>query len=96
LEDLKKAVLRKRPELRRNVVFHIDNARPHVALATKQKLKDFGCEVMQQLHYLPDVTLSDFHLIRSLQNHLDLHRFNLTDELKNSLKKNSKVFMKGV
>jgi len=42
LEDLKKAVLKIHPELRRNVFFYIDNARPHVALVTLQKLEDFG------------------------------------------------------
>ena len=33
LEDLKKVMLKKRPELKRNVVFHMNNARPHVTSA---------------------------------------------------------------
>ena len=88
LEDLKKAVLKKRPELRhrRNVVFHMDNVRPQVALGTKEKLKDFGWEVLQHPPYSPDIAPSDFHLFRSLQNHLDLQRFNSTDEIKKVLK----------
>ena len=80
-------MLKKRPELRhrRNVVFHMDNARPHVALATKEKLKDFGWEVLQHPPYSPDIAPSDFHLSRSLQNHLDLRLFNSTDEIKKVL-----------
>ena len=35
---LKKAALKKHPELRRNVVFHMDDAVPHVALEINQKL----------------------------------------------------------
>jgi len=81
LEDLKKVVLKKRPELRRNVVFQMDNARPHVALATKQKLKGFSWGVTQHPPYSPDIAPSDFHLFRSLQNHLDLQRYNSTDEI---------------
>ena len=44
----KRQCLKKRPELRHrwNVVFLMDNARPHIALATKEKLKDFGLEVI--------------------------------------------------
>ena len=69
LEDWEKAVLRKRPELRRNVVFHMwffmDKSRPRVALATNQKLKDSGLEVMQHPPYSPvippvQVTLKPF------------------------------------
>jgi len=85
LEDLKKAVLKKHIELRRKMVFHKDKVRLHVTLATKQKLKDFGWEVMQHPPYSPDIAPSDFHLFRSLQNHSYLQRFNSTDKIKNVL-----------
>jgi len=65
----------------------MDNARPHVNLATKQKLKDFGLEIMQHPSYLPDIAPSDLHMLRSLQNHLDLQRFNSTNEIKKVLNK---------
>ena len=63
----------------------MDNARPHVALATKQKLKGFSWGVTQHPPYSPDIAPSDFHLFRSLQNHLDLQRLNSTDEIKKEL-----------
>ena len=64
------------------------------------KLKDFGWEVLQHPTYSPDIAPSDFHLFRSLQNHLDLQRFNSTDEIKKVLneffEEKRKVFMKAV
>jgi len=40
LDELKTAIEQKRPEIanRKGVVFHQDNARPHVSLITRQKL----------------------------------------------------------
>jgi len=38
-------------------------------------------EVMQHPYYSPDIALSDFHLFRSLQNHLGLQWFNSMDEI---------------
>jgi [histone H3]-lysine36 N-dimethyltransferase SETMAR len=69
---LKQEVERKRPELinRRGVMFHHDNARPHTSIATQQKLREFGWEVLMHPPYSPDLAPSDFHLFRSLQNSL--------------------------
>jgi len=46
---------------------------------------NFGWEVVQHPSYSPDIASSDFHLSRSLQNHLDLQRFNSPDEIKKVL-----------
>jgi len=66
----KQQIERKRPELikRKGIVFH--NARPH-SLATHQKLKEPGWEVLMHPFYSPDLALSDYHLFRSLQNSLN-------------------------
>ncbi|KAL0841534.1 hypothetical protein ABMA28_015204 [Loxostege sticticalis] len=60
LMRLKLEVERKRPELinRRGVVFHHDNARPHTSLATQQKLREFGWEVLMHPPYIPDLQIS--------------------------------------
>ena len=73
LDQLKAALDEKRPELvnRKRVIFHQDNARPHVSLMTMQKLLQLGWEVLIHLRYSPDVASSDFHLFWSLQNSLN-------------------------
>jgi len=68
LQRLKQAIERKRPELinRRGVVFHHDNARPHISLMTRQKLRELGWEVLMH-PYSPDIALSDYHLFLSAE-----------------------------
>ena len=53
---------------RKGVVFHHDNATPHISLVTRQKLIKLGCEVLMHPPYSPDLTPSDYHLFRSLKN----------------------------
>ncbi|EZA55050.1 Histone-lysine N-methyltransferase SETMAR [Ooceraea biroi] len=77
----------KRPELanRKDVVFHQDNARPHVSLTTRQKLLEFGWDVLPHPPYSPDIAPSDFHLFRSVQNSLSGKNFNSLIDIKNHL-----------
>jgi len=78
--DRLKAAIEKRPELsNHSVVFHQDNARPHVSLTTRQKLLQFGWNVLFHPSYSPDIAPSDFHLFRSLQNSLIEKNFTLED-----------------
>ncbi|XP_055635142.1 histone-lysine N-methyltransferase SETMAR-like [Toxorhynchites rutilus septentrionalis] len=53
LDRLKVALMKKRPSLinRGRIVFHQDNARPHTSLATRQKLRELGLEVLLQIGY---------------------------------------------
>lgn len=73
LTRLEQAIQKKRPELinRKGVVFHHDNARPHVSLVTREKLEELGWEVLMHPPYSPDLAPSDYHLFRSLQNSLN-------------------------
>jgi len=48
------------------VVFHQDNARPHVSLTTRQKLLQFGWDVLPHPPYSLDIALSNSYLFRSL------------------------------
>ena len=70
LDQLKAALNEKRPELvnRKRIIFHQDNARPHVSLMTRQKPLELGWEVLIHPTYSPDITPSDIHLFQSLWN----------------------------
>ena len=83
LDQLKAALDEKPPELvnRKCIIFHQDNARPHVSLMTKQKLLKLGWEVLIHPPYSPDIVPSDFHLFRSLQNSLNGKKFQFPGRL---------------
>ena len=72
LSNLAEKLERLRPELanRKGVVFHQDNARTHVSLATRTKLHELGWDVLPHPSYSPDIAPSDYHLFLSLQNSL--------------------------
>lgn len=70
LRRLNNAIHEKRPGLRHDVLLLHDNARPHVARATKEVIEELGWEVLPHPPYSPDLAPSDFHLFRSLSNQL--------------------------
>jgi len=84
---LKAAIDEKRPKLsnRHGVVFHQDNARLHVSLTTRQKLLQFGWDVLPHSPYSPDIAPSDFHLFKSLQNSLIGKNFTSMEDCKKHL-----------
>lgn len=73
LDVLKREIQLKHPSLanRKSIMFHHDNARPHVANKTAQKLAEFGWEILPHPPYSPDIAPSDYHLFRLLKNFLD-------------------------
>ncbi|CAK9809343.1 Histone-lysine N-methyltransferase SETMAR [Anthophora plagiata] len=87
LEKLKEAIITKRPEVvnRRGVVFHHDNARPHVSLAVRTKLLEFDWDVLPHPPYSPDLAPSDYYLFLSLKNFLRNRKFKSVNEVKNGL-----------
>ena len=89
LDKLKTAIEQKRPEVanRKGVVFHHDNARPHVSLTTQQKLLELGLDVLSHPTYSPDLAPCDYHLFRSLQNSLNGKKFNSLVDIKNHIDK---------
>lgn len=72
LTRLNAAIREKRPVLanRKGIIFHHDNARPHVAQQTLRKLHELRWECLQHPPYSPDIAPTDYHLFRSLQNSL--------------------------
>ena len=87
LDQMKATLDENRPELvnRKCIIFHQDNARPHVSLMTTQKLLQLGWEVLIHLPYSPDIAPSDFHLFQSLHNSLNGKNFNSLEDCKRHL-----------
>ena len=75
---VKRAIAEKRPEYATRheaIIFHHDNARPHVAIPVKHYLENSGREVLPHPPYSSDLAPSDYHLLRSMQNALTGIRF---------------------
>ncbi|GFU70850.1 histone-lysine N-methyltransferase SETMAR [Trichonephila clavipes] len=72
LDKLNAAIKEKRPALasRKGIVFHHDNARPHTAMVTQQKMNALGWENLCHPPYSPGFAPSDYYLFRSLQHYL--------------------------
>ena len=51
----------------------------------RQKLEEFGWEVLPHPPYSPDLAPSDYHLFRSLRNHLVKKQFDDQAQLKSDL-----------
>ena len=84
---LSKEIKEKWPELAtlKGVIFHQDDTRRHTSLVTRKKLLELGWGVMPHPPYSPDLAPSDYHLFRSLQNHLNGITFDSNEAVKNKL-----------
>lgn len=87
LSRLNSELIKKRPRLVniKKVLFHHDNARPHTARTTLQKISEFNWELLPHPPYSPDIAPSDFHLFRSLQNFLLRKKLKSKDEVRKEL-----------
>ncbi|CAO4381978.1 unnamed protein product [Caenorhabditis nigoni] len=81
LDHVDEALRRKGVDTTTTKLLH-DNARPHVAKITSQKIDELGWEVLPHAPYSPDTAPSDFHLFRSMQHSLAEKHFKNHDEIK--------------
>ena len=100
LQKLADAISQKRPNLKKIRFLH-DNARPHTAKKTREKLLQLQWEVPIHPPYSPDLAPSDFYLFCSLQNFLKNKHFRSDDELKMAVdeffrSKSTIFFRKGI
>ena len=85
---LKRAISEKRPEYTTRheaIIFHHENARPHVAIPVKNYLENSGWEVLPHPPYSLNLAPSNYHLFRSMQNALTGIRFISEQGIKNWL-----------
>ena len=83
---LRRAIAEIRPQYATRheaIIFHHDDARPHVAIPVKNYLENSRWEVLPHPLYSPDLAPSDYHLFRSMQNALTGIRFTSEQGIKN-------------
>jgi hypothetical protein len=67
LLKLRDAIRRKRPgQLARGVLLHHDNARPHTAQATQERIQELQWELVEHPHYSPDLVSSVSMLVEDM------------------------------
>ena len=81
LQNLKVALQTKCPERHKIRLLH-DNAPPHTAKVSRQKLEELERQILSHPSYSLDLAPSDYHLSRSLRNHLNEKHFDNQDHLK--------------
>ena len=88
LEEMHHHLQKMRPALvnRRGPILLHDNARPHVARMTLQKLTDLGYETLPHPPYSPDLSLTDYHLFKHLAAFLSNKTFRSNAEVESFFK----------
>jgi histone-lysine N-methyltransferase SETMAR len=75
------AICSKHPGQLAREVLHHDNFRTHTTQATKERIQELQCELLEHPPYSPDLAPSDFHLFGTLKNHLGGKRFADDDDV---------------
>jgi [histone H3]-lysine36 N-dimethyltransferase SETMAR len=84
IDEMHRKLQRLRPDLvnRKGPIILHDNARPHVAQQTLQKLYELGYETLPHPPYSPDLSPTDYHFFKHLDNFLQKKTFNNQDVVK--------------
>ena len=88
LEGLKKEIHRRRPKmLFKNIFLHMDNAKPHLSIKSREKISSLGLSLLKHPPYSPDLAPSDFWLFGFLKEKLKGSSFETREELVCSISK---------
>ncbi|KAF2362162.1 hypothetical protein FHG87_007081 [Trinorchestia longiramus] len=69
---------------RRDPILLHDNARPHVARMTLQKLTDLGHETLPHVPYSADLSPMNYHFFKHLDNFLSNKTFRKKEEVESA------------
>ncbi|CAK9804076.1 Histone-lysine N-methyltransferase SETMAR [Anthophora quadrimaculata] len=77
LQKVQEKLKQKQPSLvnRRGILFLQDNARPRTAASLREKIMQFGWELLPHPPYSPDLSPTNYHLFLSLDNHMRGKKF---------------------
>jgi histone-lysine N-methyltransferase SETMAR len=81
LDRVQHALLQIGIDTSRTLLLH-DNAKPHTAKKTLEKIEELGWEVLPHAPYSPDLAPSDYYLFRSMQHELAENHFKKEDDVK--------------
>lgn len=86
IDEMHQKLRQQRPALvnRKGPILLHDNARPHVAQPTLQKLNELGYETLPHPPYSPDLSPTDYHFFKHLDNFLQEKCFKNQDDAKNA------------
>jgi len=82
LDQLKHAIVTKRPGLqRKKVLIHQDNAPAHTSCVAMAKVAEWGFEIVEHLAYSADLAPSDYFLFKNLKSYLSGKRYATNEEV---------------
>ncbi|XP_043258954.1 histone-lysine N-methyltransferase SETMAR-like [Colletes gigas] len=87
LQRVQEKLNEKRPVLvnRKDVILLHDNARPHTARVTQEKILELGWSVLRHPPYSPDLAPTDYHHFCSLQNFLNGKTSNSEEQVRQAV-----------
>ena len=86
MDEMHQKLRQQHPALvkRKGPILLLDNARPHVAKPTLQKLNELGYETLPHPSYSPDLSPTDYHFFKHLDNFLREKCFKNLSDIKNA------------
>lgn len=85
IEKLEDAIQSKRRRPCKDHYFLQDNARPHIATTSINKLKELGFNILSHPPYSPDLSPSDFYLFHPMKSSIRNRTFNNSVDIQNEL-----------